>query len=811
MSIAANARCGEELTLDVHADNVLGAVSRHLYGSCIEDVNHEIYGGIYSQMIFGESFQEPAVLPPIKGFKGYGGIWTVESGELVVFDGEASNNGPKLLSEIKEFKDGRVSAEILLTNKRNESAGLIVRVSNPGVGADKFTGYEIGLHPGKQTLLLGRHANNFEVLKEVKCDVPDARWIRVEVRMTGSVIEVLVNNESKLIHDDGANALGPGTVGLRPWRSGARYKNLSVDTGGAITPLKFEQDRAAPVSGMWYPVRRGTAEGEFTLAGKPFVGTQSQQIRFNTGAGEWGVENRGLNRWGMNFVAGKNYEGYVWARAEKAAALIAALESRDGTRIYAETVLNVNAGDWQRLDFTLVPNAGDTTGRFVLKLKQPGSVTLGHAFLQPGEWGRFKGLPVRRDVAEGMIQQGITVLRYGGSMVNKAGYKWKNMIGPRDRRPPYAGMWYKYASNGWGILDFMDFCEAAGFEYIPAFNMGETPQDMSDFIDYATGPADSVFGRKRTDDGHPAPYTLKYIELGNEERVDEKYAARFEALAKTIWAKHPDIILTVGDFAYDKKIDDPNTVTGAASRIANLAGQQRILTLARENNREVWFDVHIGTEGPGRSGSLNALPSFIDALGKISSGAKHKVVVFELNAGNHSIRRALGNALALNAIERDGRLPICTSANGLQPDGQNDNGWDQGLLFLNPSQVWLQPPGYAAQMFARNYQPRRVQCDVTAGSPLDAVATRSDDGKTLVLKVVNASDKPVTAQIHLAGFVPSKPAAKLTELSGPLDATNTAGNPETVVPKQEDWNYELKNGTASHNFPAHSFTVIQFE
>ena len=49
---------------------------------------------------------------------------------------------------------------------------------------------------------------------------------------------------------------------------------------------------------------------------------------------------------------------------------------------------------------------------------------------------------------------------------------------------------------------------------------------------------------------------------------------------------------------------------------------------------------------------------------------------------------------------RDGRVPICTSANGLQPDGQNDNGWDQGLLFLNTSQVWLQPPGYAAQMFS---------------------------------------------------------------------------------------------------------------
>ena len=122
----------------------------------------------------------------------------------------------------------------------------------------------------------------------------------------------------------------------------------------------------------------------------------------------------------MNFVAGKPYEGYVWVRAEKPATLFASLESRDGSRSYAEATLAVAAGDWQRVDFTLTPNAGDKAGRFVLALKQPGSIVLGHAFLQPGEWGRFKGLPVRRDVAEGLIDQGITVLRYGGSMVNNA-------------------------------------------------------------------------------------------------------------------------------------------------------------------------------------------------------------------------------------------------------------------------------------------------------------------------------------------------------------------------------------------------------
>ena len=219
-----------------------------------------------------------------------------------------------------------------------------------------------------------------------------------------------------------------------------------------------------------------------------------------------GVENQGLNRWGMNFVGGKPYEGYVWVRAEKPTTLFAALESRDGSRSYAETRLDV---DSRRLAAARLHADAERRrqGRpFALQLKQPGSVMLGHVFLQPGAWGRFKGLPVRRDVAEGLIDQGITVLRYGGSMVNNAGYRWKKMIGPRDRRPPYSGTWYRYSSNGWGILDFMDFCEAAGFEYVPAFNMDETPQDMADFIEYAKGAADSEWGRKRVADGHPQPY-----------------------------------------------------------------------------------------------------------------------------------------------------------------------------------------------------------------------------------------------------------------------------------------------------------------
>ena len=535
--VATHTIDAQTVTITVRSDLEPRAASPLRVGACIEDVNHEIYGGIYSQMVFGESFQEPPPAPRVEGFKTYGGPWLVNEGTVRI----TATEGPKLISEHAPFGDGRLGVNVRFDDRSGQNAGMIVCVDRPGVGADKFIGHEIALEPGTQRLMLGRHRNNFEPIKSVPCEVPVGRWIPLEVRINGSKLEVFVDGKSILIHDDGALALRKGTCGLRAWHCQASYRNFWVKAGPEKEVLTFKQsDRVQEISGMWRPVQTGTASGEFALVtSSPFTGNQSQVVRFASGEGRVGLENQGLNRWGMNFVHGKPYEGYVWVRAEKPTSLYASLENRDGTRIHAETNIEVPAGGWQRLGFTLSPTRSDKAGRFVVGLKQPGAIVVGHAFLQPGEWGRFKGLPVRRDVAEGLINQGMGVLRYGGSMVNNDGYRWKKMIGPRDRRPPYSGMWYKYSSNGWGILDFMDLCEAAGFEYIPDFNMGESPRDMADFIDYAKGSPDSEWGRKRVADGHREPYRLHYIELGNEERVDEKYAATFEIPRQSYLGERP--------------------------------------------------------------------------------------------------------------------------------------------------------------------------------------------------------------------------------------------------------------------------------
>ncbi len=795
-------------TITIH-DRVSNRITRFMTGACLEDVNHEVYGGIYSQMLYGESFQEPVPPPALRQFRVYGGRWSPADDGLAV----AADRGAKIVAKDIVLDDGRVDVDIRLPRKQDGFAGLILKVREAAAGADAFIGYEVALNPARQVLRLGRHRHNWEFISDTPCSIPLEQWLHLTASCRGPVLEVLVDDKSVVRYEDTEHSLEPGSVGLRTWDVDASFRALRIGQEGRETPLSLAAEEGQPqVSAMWRPMQRGSAQGTYEIqTNKPFKGSQSQRMTFVAGRGRIGIENQGLNRWGLYVQAGKPYEGVLWARCEKEVPVAVVLESADGTKTYAETSLPLSPGGWQRLAFDLTPDTTDTHARFAIMLGDSGSVVLGYAFLQPGPWGRFKDLPVRKDVAEALLAQGLTVLRYGGSMVNIDTYRWKNMIGPRDQRPAYRGLWFPYSSNGWGIIDFMDFCRAAGFLCIPAFNMGETPQDMADFMEYVNGPATSTWGSQRVRDGHPEPYRLRYIELGNEESVDEAYWRRFQPMAEAIWRQDPNVTLVVGDFAYGRRIEDPCNFEGAP-RIKSLAAHQKILDLAVQHNREVWFDVHVGTDQPNDPDGLGGIPSFIAALRRLCPPAHFQVAVFELNAGNHALGRALSNAHAINELERLGDdVPVVCSANCLQPDGQNENGWDQGLLFLNPAQVWAQPPYYVTQMVAAHYAPLRLETTVQCPDrTLDVTAKRSEDGRTVVVSVVNVAAHPIPTRIQFPALLPPAGPAQITTLTGDLKAINTPDQPRRVAPTQTVQSLAPDGAGAGivYTFPAHSFTVL---
>lgn len=795
----------------VDAGRTIARVSPFTTGACIEDVNHEIYGGIYSQMVFGESFQEPPLTIPPPGFTAYAGAWRVKNGELAASAGD----GPKLIHDKTTIANGVVSVEIQFADKKSGNAGLILRVDRPGAGADRFTGYEIALHPDNGTLLLGRHRQNWELIRTVPVSTPLNEWIPLSVRLQDRTIEVSVAGRVVLQYEDNEHPLLEGQVGLRTWQREALFRNLTVKTGDQTQQIPFVERATTgdEVSSSWRAVRRGNCEGSITLVNEAFMGSQSQRITHRSGEGEIGINNRGLNRWGMNFVADRPYDGFIWVKAEHPTIVSVTFQDRSETVSLAQQQLEVKAGDWQRLEFKLTPTASDARGQLKVSLKQPGSVTLGHVFLQPGDWGRFKGLPDRKDVSEALIGLGLTVLRYGGSMVNAPEYRWKQMIGPRDRRPLYKGTWYPQSTNGWGIIDFLTFCEAAGFLGIPDLNMDETPQDMADFVEYVNGPADSEWGRRRAADGHPAPFRLKYIQLGNEEAVNDVYWQKFKPLVEAIWSRDPDVIPIVGDFAFGQHIADPFNFPGAPL-IRSLAAHQKILEFARDKKKPVWFDIHIGNDNLREADpQIEVLRELIGWFEKLVPGADFRVCVFEENAGNHLWRRGLAHARTVNRLERFGdKVPIVCAANCLQPDGQNDNGWDQGLVFLSPSSVWLQPSAYVTQMIAKNNLPRCVAADCQSpNEALDVTARLSDDGKVLGLQVVNSENRSLVTRLSATGFELRGRVARISQINGSLDEHNTEDDPQRIVSHDREWKPVIDDEGTIYVFPPLSFSILRFE
>ncbi|MEN6306754.1 MAG: family 16 glycoside hydrolase, partial [Anaerohalosphaeraceae bacterium] len=812
----------------VLADKVTHNISPLTTGACIEDVNHEVYGGIYSQMIFGESFEEPSLPVPIKGFLyegqpqkktavNYNGSgWQVHEGILSA----PASNGVKLIADGVSLVKGQVGVDVYFEDRNSGVAGFIVKVSDSAAGADNFNGYEIALDPQANQLLLGKHRHDWQQLQRVDCPVRIKEWISFQVELDDNRIQIWVDGKKQIDFKDNDAPLTGSQIGLRAWQRTVQFKNLWVDTSNGKQQLPFEHNaqegQNKQVSGMWEGYQEGDISGTFAIETEnTFNGRQSQKMAFQSDTGCIGIANYGLNRRGMDFQKDKEYEGVLWVRAEKPVSLQLSLEDRVGKIIYAKQEISVNQSQWQRVEFKMTSSGQDENGRFCISLTKPGEVVIGYAFLQPGPWGRFKGLPVRLDVAQALIEQGVTILRYGGCMANAPEYRWKKMVGPRDKRPPYKGWWYTYSSNGWGIIDFVDFCEAAGFECVPDFNIEEGPEDMADFVEYIHGGPETTWGQKRIADGHPKPYRIKYIQIGNEETVDAHYLERFKLLAAAIWSRDPEIIPVVGDFAYNEHISDPAQF-GGAPRITTLAAQQEILQFAKKHNKPVWFDVHIWNDDPRDADQLGkglGLRSFVEALEKIGDGAKFKVCVFEENANNHQLRRGLGHAHIINEIQRyEHEMPILCAANCLQPDRQNDNGWDQGLLFLNQSKVWGQSSYYVTQMISRNYQPLCVESYVDSyQESLDVTACKSQDGRVLSLRVVNLDCWDIDAQIELMDYIPAHSEALVVQIKGNPQDTNTAENPKRIVPVEGTIQIQNKNDRIQYAFPAYSFTIINFQ
>lgn len=157
-------------------------------------------------------------------------------------------------------------------------------------------------------------------------------------------------------------------------------------------------------------------------------------------------------------------------------------------------------------------------------------------------------------------------------------------------------------------------------------------------------------------------------------------------------------------------------------------------------------------------------------------------------------------------------LPIVCAANCLQPDGQNDNGWDQGLVFLSPSHVWVQSSAHVTRMISKNNLPRCVATECQSpNDALDVTSRISEDGKILVLQVVNSENRPLSTRLNIVGFDLTGRVVKISQIAGHLDERNQETDPDRIRPADRFLYPEFDAAASTYIFPPQSFSILRFE
>ena len=280
------------------------------------------------------------------------------------------------------------------------------------------------------------------------------------------------------------------------------------------------------------------------------------------GPGAAGVQNLGFNT-GIPLRKGAKYNFSCFARGRGIAEMEVSLRGADGAVYLTQKISLTDV--WEKREAVLTAPADDWTGRLALMAAGAGQVDLDFVSLFPQDTykGRRNGL--RRDLAKALEAMHPKFLRFpGGCLVHDGSldpdardsqYRWKNSIGPLEHRPARRNNWGYNQTLGLGFYEYFLFCEDIGAKPLPVLPGGYNPhngqaangaaleafvQDALDLIEFANGRPDSEWGAKRAEMGHPEPFGLEYLAIGNEE-VGQAFYDRYPLFYRAIKAHYPEI------------------------------------------------------------------------------------------------------------------------------------------------------------------------------------------------------------------------------------------------------------------------------
>jgi alpha-L-arabinofuranosidase len=266
---------------------------------------------------------------------------------------------------------------------------------------------------------------------------------------------------------------------------------------------------------------------------------------------------------GISLVKGEKYDFQFYLRADKSykGKVIASLVGKTGDAIYTREFDVNNSGTWTNFKSVITSNVTDNAVKLVLQFTSTGKVWVDYVSLLPET--TFKGHGLRQDIAQTLADMRPSFIRWPGGCIVEGftmedRVKWKESIGDRMLRPGVFDLWGYHNSYNFGYNDFLQFCEdigAAGLwvvnaglscsvrngDYYEMDQMKGIVQDILDGIEYAIGDVNTKWGAERAKNGHPAPFPLKYIEIGNEN-FGPKYGERYNMIYAACKEKFPQII-----------------------------------------------------------------------------------------------------------------------------------------------------------------------------------------------------------------------------------------------------------------------------
>ena len=521
---------------------------------------------------------------------------------------------------------------------------------------------------------------------------------------------------------------------------------------------------------------------------------------------------------GIALKAGEKYDFSLFARipeGSKSGKLLVRLVDADGT-VQGETTVTVSSRSWKTYKAVLTAKTSADT-RLELRPQSAGEIELDMISLFPQNTfkGRKNGL--RPDLAQTLADMHPRFVRFpGGCVAHGDGlkniYQWKNTIGPLEARKPARNLWGYHQSMGLGYYEYFQFCEDIGAEPLPVLaagvpcqnsachgdlrggqqggipmsEMGAYIQDILDLIEWANGDAKKTkWGKIRAESGHPKPFNLKYIGIGNEDLITDVFEERFTMIYLAIKEKYPEMIVvgTVGPF-------NEGTDYVEGWKLADKLGVPMV-------------DEHY-YQSPGW---------FLhnqDFYDKYDRSKKTKVYLGEyathIPGRRANMETALTEALYLAALERNGDVVHMSSyAPLLAKDGRTQ--WNPDLIYFNNREVRPTTGYYVQKLYGQHagdhYIPSQINLDNQDGRvKLRVGSSIVRDSKTgdVIVKLVNLLPVSIETDVRLPGMDGIQSSATRTVL---------AGAPETTPLPVTD---TIEAGTSfKQELPAYSFTVIRLK